>query len=97
MNVPFLSFEWIIFHFNGLYSLVLNLIISLVTYMAITKHFKNNLIFLKKAFKMCRDKLNLLKIWPACYLINSDSSECVTTFPCSLPTACPNDNEGKLQ
>ena len=25
------------------------------------------------------------------------SSECVTTFPCSLPRACPNDNEGKLQ
>ena len=25
------------------------------------------------------------------------SSECVTTFPCSLPSACPNDNEGKLQ
>ena len=24
------------------------------------------------------------------------SSECVTTFPCSLPTACPN-NKGKLQ
>ena len=48
MNVPFLSFEWIIFHFNGLFSIVLNLIISLVTDMAITKHFKNNLIFLKK-------------------------------------------------
>ena len=25
------------------------------------------------------------------------SSECVTTFPCSLPRACPNDNECKLQ
>ena len=25
------------------------------------------------------------------------SSECVTTFPCSLPRACPNDNGGKLQ
>ena len=25
------------------------------------------------------------------------SSECVTTFPCSLPRAFPNDNEGKLQ
>ena len=25
------------------------------------------------------------------------SSECVTTFPCSLPRACPNDNKGKLQ
>ena len=25
------------------------------------------------------------------------SSECVTTFPCSLPKACPNDNDGKLQ
>ena len=25
------------------------------------------------------------------------SSECVTTFPRSLPRACPNDNEGKLQ
>ena len=25
------------------------------------------------------------------------SSECVTTFPCSLPRACPNDIEGKLQ
>ena len=25
------------------------------------------------------------------------SSECVTTFPCSLPSACPNDNKGKLQ
>ena len=25
------------------------------------------------------------------------SSECVTTFPCSLPQACPNDTEGKLQ
>ena len=25
------------------------------------------------------------------------SSECVTTFPCSLPRACPNDNEDKLQ
>ena len=51
MNVPFLSFEWIIFHFDGLFSLVLNLIISLVTYKAITKHFKNNLIFLKKLLR----------------------------------------------
>ena len=25
------------------------------------------------------------------------SSECETTFPCSLPRACPNVNEGKLQ
>ena len=25
------------------------------------------------------------------------SSECVTIFPCSLPRACPNENEGKLQ
>ena len=25
------------------------------------------------------------------------SPECVNTFPCSLPRACPNDNEGKLQ
>ena len=25
------------------------------------------------------------------------SSECVTTFPCSLPRAYPNDNKGKLQ
>ena len=25
------------------------------------------------------------------------SSECVTNFPCSLPRACPNDNECKLQ
>ena len=25
------------------------------------------------------------------------SSECVTIFPCSLPRAFPNDNEGKLQ
>ena len=25
------------------------------------------------------------------------SSECVTTFPCSLPRAYPNDIEGKLQ
>ena len=25
------------------------------------------------------------------------SSECVTTFPCSLPRPCPNINEGKLQ
>ena len=25
------------------------------------------------------------------------SSECVTTFPCSLPRARPNDKEGKLQ
>ena len=25
------------------------------------------------------------------------SSECVTTFPCSLPRACQNDMEGKLQ
>ena len=25
------------------------------------------------------------------------SSECVTTFPCSLPRASPNDVEGKLQ
>ena len=25
------------------------------------------------------------------------SSECVTTFSCSLPRACPNYNEGKLQ
>ena len=24
-------------------------------------------------------------------------SECVSTFPCSLPRACPNENEGKLQ
>ena len=24
------------------------------------------------------------------------SSECVTTFPCSLPRAWPNNNEGKL-
>ena len=23
------------------------------------------------------------------------SSECVITFPCSLPRACPNDNKGK--
>ena len=25
------------------------------------------------------------------------SSECVSTFPCSLPRAYPNDNKGKLQ
>ena len=25
------------------------------------------------------------------------SSECVTTFPCSLPRSCPNDIKGKLQ
>ena len=25
------------------------------------------------------------------------SSECVTTFPCSLPRACLNDNKVKLQ
>ena len=25
------------------------------------------------------------------------SSECVTTFPCSLPRACPNGIKGKLQ
>ena len=25
------------------------------------------------------------------------SSDCVTTFPCRLPRACPNDNKGKLQ
>ena len=25
------------------------------------------------------------------------SSNCVTTFPCSLPITCPNDDEGKLQ
>ena len=25
------------------------------------------------------------------------SSECVNTFHCSLPRACPNDNEGMLQ
>ena len=25
------------------------------------------------------------------------SSECVPTFPCSLPRACPNDNKGQLQ
>ena len=25
------------------------------------------------------------------------SPECVTYFPCSLPRACSNDNEGKLQ
>ena len=28
---------------------------------------------------------------------HSSFSECVTTFPCSLPRTCPNDNEGKLQ
>ena len=25
------------------------------------------------------------------------SSECITTFPCSLPRGCPNEKKGKLQ
>ena len=29
--------------------------------------------------------------------LHQPSSECVTTFPCSLPRACPNENKGKLQ